>query len=542
MSALFPALRRQIVWNRLLAVVEEQARTLMKVAFSPTVREAGDLSAGLFDARGRMIAQAVTGTPGHVNSMAIAAKHFLAAHPADTMSSGDHFITNDPWIASGHLHDITVFSPVFRDGRPIAFFACTCHQVDIGGRGMGPDGRSIYEEGLYLPILPLSRGGIVNRELMAVIRANVRTPEAVEGDILAYVTANDVSGRRLNAVLDEFELENIDSISDQIIEVSDAGMRAAIAALPDGTYRNTMRLDGYDAPVDLVAALTIRGDEITIDFDGSSPASSYGINLVLNYTRAYASYGVRAAIAPEIPNNEGSLASIGVQAPVGCILNVERPAPVCARHIIGQFLPELVLGCLADVLPDLVPAQGSSCNWGLQLRGRADNRPFDILFFNAGGSGARPSRDGLSATAFPSGIRSIPVEICETAAPIVIRRKELRPDSGGAGRWRGGLGQHVEVTTIDGSEFQLFAVFDRVANAARGSKGGEDGVPGRVTTFSGQQLRSKGLQTIPEGDGVCIDLPGGGGFGAPADRDAELIGDDRTEGYITPACRNAEAS
>ncbi len=425
-----PALRRQIVWSRLIACVEEQARTLMKVAFSPTVREAGDLSAGLFDRLGRMIAQAVTGTPGHVNAMAIAARHFLAEYPAATMCPGDHYITNDPWLVSGHLHDVTVLTPVFRGDRLIAFFACTCHQVDIGGLGMGPDGRSIFEEGMQIPVLPLARSGEINRELMRIIRANVRTPTEVEGDILAYVTANDVSARRLNAVLDEFSLTDIDELADHIIAISEAGMRAAITALPDGTWCNTVRLDGYDAPVDLVAALTIAGDTIVIDLDGSSPASPYGINLVLNYTTAYASYGVRAAIAPDVPNNAGSLAPIAVRAPVGCILNVERPAPVSARHIIGQFLPELVLGCLGEVLPDLIPANGAACNWGLQIRGHAAGRDFHALFFNAGGAGARPSGDGLSATTFPSGIRSIPVEICETVAPVLFHRREMLPDTG----------------------------------------------------------------------------------------------------------------
>jgi 5-oxoprolinase (ATP-hydrolysing)/N-methylhydantoinase A len=352
---------------------------------------------------------------------------------------------------------------------------------------------------------------------MAIIRANVRAPDAVEGDILAYVTANETSAARLNALLDEFALPDLDATADDIIATSEAGMRAAIAALPDGIWHNEMRVDGYDRPVDLRAALTIAGDAITVDFAGTDAASPHGINLVLNYTRAYASYGVRAAIAPDVPNNHGSLAPVTVTAPEGSILNVLRPAPVCARHIIGQFLPELVLGCLADVLPDLVPAEGAGSNWGLQLRGRAEGRPFDILFFNAGGAGARPSRDGLSATAFPSGIRSIPVEICETVAPILIREKQLRPGSGGVGRHRGGDGQCVEVTTLDGSPFDLFAVFDRIDNPARGRAGGADGAPGRVTTSRGLNLRGKGRQTIAPGDGVRIELPGGGGFGEPHD-------------------------
>jgi 5-oxoprolinase (ATP-hydrolysing)/N-methylhydantoinase A len=525
-------LARQILWSRLISVVEEQAKTLMRTAFSATVREAGDLSAALFDRRGRMVAQARTGTPGHVNCTAVAAGHFLAAFPADGMAPGDHFITNDPWLVSGHLHDITVFSPVFRAGALVGFFGCTCHQVDIGGRGMGPDARSVFEEGLYLPILPLARGGVVDPYLLRLIRANVRTPDEVEGDILSYVTANEFSGARLNRMLDEFGLDDIEALADQIIATSEAAMRAAIAKLPHGTWCNAMRIDGYDAPVDLVATLRIDDDGVLVDLAGTSAASTRGINLVMNYTSAYVSYGIRAAIGSEIPNNAGSLAPIRITAPEGCILNVQPPAPVSARHIIGQFLPELVLGCLADVLPDLIPAEGAACNWGLQLRGTGE-RPFNILFFNAGGAGARPSRDGLSATAFPSGIRSIPVEICETVAPIVIHCKELLPGSGGAGRWRGGLAQRVEVGTRDGHAFELFAVFDRVQHPARGRAGGQDGAAGRVELDSGETLRPKGQQIIPAGHRLRVDLPGGGGYGPAEDRPAALIARDLEQGYVT---------
>ncbi len=525
-------LARQIMWNRLIAVVEEQAKTLMKTAFSATVREAGDLSAAVFDRRGRMMAQARTGTPGHVNCTAIAAKHFLAAFPPESMAARDHYITNDPWLVSGHLHDITVFSPVFRKGHFIGSFACTCHQVDIGGIGMGPDARSVHEEGLYLPIMPLARGGVVDPHLMRLIRANVRTPDEVEGDILSYVTANEFSAGRLNQLLDEFDIDDVEELADDIIQTSEAGMQAAIARLPHGRWQNHMRIDGYDKPVDLVATLTTGADGLVVDLTGTSDASPHGINLVMNYTQAYVSYGVRAAIGPHIPNNEGSLAPIRVTAPEGCILNAQRPAPVAARHIIGQFLPELVLGCCAELLPELIPAEGAACNWGLQLRGTGA-RPFNILFFNAGGAGARPSRDGLSATAFPSGIRSISVEICEQVAPIVIHRKELRPDSGGDGRWRGGLGQRVEAGSRDGSAFELFAVFDRVLHPARGRAGGGDGAAGRVELDTGESLRPKGQQMIPAGRHVRLDLPGGGGFGPPAQRPAADVAHDLKQGYVT---------
>jgi len=527
-------IRAQVLWSRLIAVVEEQARTLMRTAFSPTVREAGDLSAGLFDLQGRLVAQAVTGTPGHVNSMAACARHFLDKHPAHTMVEGDHFITNDPWLTSGHLHDVTVLSPAFQNGRVVGFFACTCHQVDIGGLGQGPDGRSVYEEGLYLPILKLARAGRLNEDVLDIVRANVRQPEPVVGDILSYITANEVSSRRLAATLDEFGEAGLERIGGFILDRSAAGMRAAIEALPQGRWESHTRLDGYDEAVDIHCQVEMDGERIQVTFDGTSRASTKGINLVLNYTRAYAAFGIRAAVAPNVPNNAGSLSLVEVDAPLGSILNVEHPAPVCARHIIGQFLPEIALGALAGALPGRIPAEGAACNWGLQLRGGSGGRPFEILFFNAGGSGARPMSDGLSATAFPSGIRAIPVEICETAAPLVIWRKELLPDSGGAGRYRGGLGQRVEVSARDGSAFQVFGIFDRVRNPARGREGGADGAPGWVGTVSGTPMRSMGLQTVPAGEVLRIDVPGGAGYGDPAERDSAAVRRDVELGYVSP--------
>ena len=537
-------IRTQIIWSRLIAVVEEQARTLMRTAFSPTVREAGDLSAGLFDLQGRLVAQAVTGTPGHVNSMAACAGHFLAKYPVEVMRQGDHYITNDPWFTSGHLHDVTVLSPAFHKGKAVGFFACTCHQVDIGGLGQGPDGRSVYEEGLYIPVLRLAREGRINEDLLDIVRANVRQPDPVVGDILSYVTANEVSTKRLSAMLQEFSEEGLDRIAGIVFERSRDAMRAAIAKLPRGTFHNEMQLDGYDRPVDIRCAITIDPDRIRVSFDGTSPASSYGINLVLNYSRAYAAFGVRAAVAPGVPNNAGSLSLVEVDAPEGSILNVKHPAPVCARHIIGQFLPEVVLGALAAALPGHIPAEGAACNWGLQLRGGpavsvAAGRPdlatdaFEILFFNAGGSGARATRDGLSATGFPSGIRAIPAEICETAAPIVIWKKELLPDSGGAGRQRGGLGQRVEVGTVNGAPFQVFGIFDRVKHPARGRDGGDNGAPGWVGLRSGTVLRSMGLQSVPAGEILRIDVPGGAGLGDPGERSADSIAEDLRLGFVT---------
>ncbi|QGZ66860.1 hydantoinase B/oxoprolinase family protein [Paraburkholderia acidisoli] len=546
------SIRLQVIWNRLIAVVEEQARLLMRTAFSPTVREAGDLSAGVFDARARLVAQAVTGTPGHVNSMAAAVGHFLDVYPLATMRPGDHFITNDPWLASGHLHDVTVVSPVFRGERVIAFFACTCHQVDIGGIGQGPDGRSVFEEGLCIPRLPLARAGVINADLIEIIRANVRTPDEVEGDILSYVGANEASGARLVAMLDEFGEDDMARVSDAIIERSRAAMQQAIARLPEGRYPYAMRIDGFDTPVDLMATLEVSGGRVKVDFDGTSPASHRGINVVLNYTRAYAAFGVRAAVAPEVPNNAGSLEPLDISAPEGCILNVQRPWPVCARHIIGQFLPDVVFGALSGVLPERVPAEGASCVWGAQLRGgpaawmaagetlpeagaASQPRAFETLFFNSGGSGARSGDDGMSGTAFPSGVRAIACEIVESLYPVVIWKKELRPDSGGPGRWRGGLGQRLEIASLDGAPFQFFGMYDRIVHAARGREGGGAGAPGAVSLDDGTRLRAMGLQTVPRGRRLCLDLPGGAGMGPANERDSDQLALDVRLGYVSRA-------
>jgi N-methylhydantoinase B len=538
MNEALSALRMQVMWTRLISVVEEQAQTLMRTAFSTTVRDAGDLSAAVFDAKGRLIAEAVTGTPGHVNSMAEGIRHFLARFPIETMAAGDHFITNDPWLTSGHLHDITVVSPVFHQGRMVAIMGCCCHQLDIGGLGQGPDGRSIYEEGLQIPLMKLAAGGIVNEDLMAFVRANVRTPLQVEGDILSYIASNSAGARRLCAMLAEFGLADIDALADAIIAQSLAATRAQIAALPKGTWRAEMAIDGYDSPITLRASVTIGADAVTVDYDGTDPVVPHGINVVLNYCRAYTMFALRCLISPEVPNNSGALEPFVVNAPPGCILNAERPWPVAARHVIGQMLPDLVFGCLNQALPDRVPAEGSSCLWSVQLRGavaRGNGLPqsFDTVFFNSGGSGARPRQDGLSATAFPSGVRAMPVEVTEAGAPIVIWRKELRPDSGGPGHRRGGLGQIVEVGARGDETFEVLAMYERVRTPASGRDGGHDGAAGVVRLTSGGAMRAKGLQRIPQGDRLVLELPGGGGLGDPLTRPAARIAEDVAEGLVT---------
>src|SRR5712671_6966501 len=544
-NAALSQIHAQIMWSRLIAVVEEQAQTLVRTAFSTSVREAGDLSAGVFDAGGRMLAQAVTGTPGHVNSMANAVKHFLAAYPLDKMAPDDHYITNDPWLTCGHLHDFTVVSPTFLDGKAVGLFAATVHVVDIGGLGMGPDGRQVFEEGLAVPIMPLAKGGKMNEDLLAILRANVREPLQVEGDIYALAACNDKGSRRLVEMMREFEINHLETLGNTIIESSRAATIEAIRKLPKGTYRNSLRMDGYDKPLLLNAALTIGDEGIHVDYAGTSPASAYGINVVYNYCLAYTAFGVKCVVAPEVPNNAGSLAPITVSAPEGCVLNVQRPWAVAARHTVGHMLPDVVFGCLHQVMPGGVPAEGASSLWNPQIYGGADVldefgagehgdvAPFSTVIFHCGGTGARPGKDGLDVTAFPSGVRTIPVEATESIAPVMFRRREFREGSGGAGRYRGGLGQVIELGGADGMPVALLCNFERINNPARGRDGGGLGAPGRVGLVSGKPIRSKGRQTVTGGDFIRLELPGGGGFGDPATHDADQVASDVADGIIS---------
>lgn len=535
------AVTRQVMWNRLISIVEEQAQALVRTAFSTSVREAGDLSAGVYDRDGQMLAQAVTGTPGHVNAMADAVAHFIRRIGSDTMADGDVYLTNDPWEGTGHLHDITVVTPTFHRGVRVGFFACTAHVVDIGGRGFGADAESVYEEGLYLPIMRFADRGTVDETLIRIIRGNVREPDQLVGDIFALASCNEIGQRRLGDMLDEFALENLADIADFIFTNSRAATLERINALPRGSANGSMTIDGYSTPIDLKVRLEILEDRMRCDFTGSSGIDPKGINVPLVYTKAYACFALKCAIAPEIPNNAASLAPFEVSAPAGSILNAKHPAPVALRHVIGHMVPDTVYAALDQLLPDTVPAEGAGtlCNFQVSLRPRTDEpAPPDairseVLTFNSGGSGARPASDGLNATAFPSGVMTMPVEATEHTGPVIIWRKELRPDSGGAGRHRGGLGQFMEVGATAGHEFHISAMLDRVDHPARGRQGGGSGAPTTIARDDGTAMRGKGRQFVAHGRRVEMAFPGGAGYGAVADRDPVLVRRDLADGYVS---------
>ncbi len=522
----------EVLWSRLINIVNEQAAALMRTAFSSIIRDAGDLSAGVFDPLGRMLAQADTGTPGHINAMATSMGHFLRAYPPSTLAEGDVLITNNPWQVSGQLHDLTIVTPAFHQGKLAGFFASTCHAVDIGGRGLGAEGRSIFEEGLHIPICKLIDRGEPNRTLLLLIGGNVREPDVVEGDIYAQVAGNQVGVRRLVECMDEFRLDSIIPLGDEILDRSEAAMRQAIARIPAGSYEGDAWTDGYDQPIYIKATVRVAADGISVDFTGTSPQSPYGINVVLNYAAAYCTYALKCLVSPDIPNNAGAFRPLRVTAPEGCILNARWPAPVAGRHVLGHFVPGAVFKALQGVIPSM--ADGAANIWTINTGGlRADGRPWATVAPTAGGTGARALADGLSATAFPSGLHGVPVEIMETTAPLVVYEKELRPDSGGAGRWRGGLGYRMVLGCRSGEPWQVSILCDRTRYPAEGFAGAGPGALAEVIYSTGPVASPKATMMLPPDATVTIGMPGGGGYGDPRERPRELVANDVRQGYVT---------
>ncbi|MEM8979774.1 MAG: hydantoinase B/oxoprolinase family protein [Pseudomonadota bacterium] len=531
----------QVMWNRLISVVEEQAQALVRTAFSTSVREAGDLSAGVYDLEGQMLAQAVTGTPGHVNAMADAVAHFIRRIGRENIHEGDVYITNDPWEGTGHLHDITMVTPSFYGGKHVGFFACTAHIVDIGGRGFGADAHSVYEEGLYIPIMKFADRGTVDETLTRIIRGNVREPDQLIGDIYALTTCNEIGHRRLCQMMEEFALSDLSGIAEFILSNSRRATLERIAALPQKSASGEMTVDGFERPITLKVKVSVERDRILTDFEGTSGLDKKGINCPLVYAKAYACYALKVAIAPEIPNNAASLAPFEITAPENSIVHALHPAPVALRHIVGHFVPDAVYDAFDKIVPGLVPAEGAGClcNFQVSLRPRTDApapstaRRSEVLTFNSGGSGARPEHDGLNATAFPSGVMTMPIEATEHAGPVIIWRKELRPDSGGAGKQRGGLGQYMEVGAQEGHEFDIQAMFDRVGHPARGRRGGGAGAPTTIAQDDGSAMNGKGKQFVAHGRKVVMAFPGGAGYGDPAERSVEAVKRDLARGYIS---------
>ena len=507
----------EIIWGNLISVVNEQAKALKRTAFSPIVREAGDLATAIFDADARMVAQAITGTPGHINSLGAAAKQLIDKISQDAIFEGDVLITNDPWMSAGHFFDITILTPIFRKAKLIGYCGSTIHHTDIGGYGVGAGARDIHEEGLWIPVLKYYERGQLNSTLHAIIGRNVRTPKAIFGDLAAQVSSGLMGGERLNAMCDRYNINDIQELSEEIITRSEQATRKAIMELQPGSYVGETSFDvpGGDV-IKLRATVTVDSREggINIDFTGSSPPSQHGINVVMAYTHAYSTFAVSSIINPDLPNNAGSLAPITVTAPDECIINAKYPVPVNARHVVGMYVPFPILTALSKIVPERVLAEGSGAVWTIQIQGKdQDGQAFTSSMFNySGGMGARATKNGLSATCYPTGVSAVSIEVLEASIPIQFTCKELLRGSGGEGLYRGGDGQRIGFRMRTENPWLLNAIPSRLKISAQGLAGGQPGEPGTFLINGTPNLEAKKKEMLPK-DQVVMETPGGGGFG-----------------------------
>lgn len=507
----------ELMWSNLRSVVTEQARAMQRTAFSPVVREAGDLAYGLFDARARMIVQADTGTPGHINCLASCGT-LLAEKFAGDLVPGDVLITNDPWIGAGHNFDITVFAPIFRNGRILGYVGSTNHHTDIGGTGQGANAHDVHEEGLWIPPLKLYEGGKPNKVLFEMIRSNVRLPALIAGDLAAQVATCGSGGTALNELCDRYGLANIEVLSDAILDYSERAMRDSVRRCPAGSWEGRVE---FDIPggeiVTLCAKVTFdtEAGEVLIDFAGSSGQSPKGVNVVLNYTRAYSTFAIRSILNPELPNNLGSITPIKVTAPEGTIVNCRYPAPVAGRHIVGMYVPMPIMNALHHVLPDRVIAPGPGAPFSMQVFGRQDSGENFVTSLTGltGGMGARATKPGLAVTFYPAGLGTIPVEVIEAECPVVFDRKEIRRGSGGAGNSRGGDGQIVQFHLETDTPWLLSAAPSSLNCPPQGIAGGGPGQAG-IFRINDKAILAQGKMRMNPADVVYLETPGGGGFGA----------------------------
>jgi N-methylhydantoinase B len=541
MGQIFDPVTLEILWRRLISIVDEADTTVSRTAFSSLLRDAHDYTCMFTDRRGRELAQGTFATPGQSGAMALGVKALVNKIPRDTYKPGDVFITNDPWALAGHLNDVCVMSPIFHGDEIVAFTACVFHHSDIGGR-VSSDNHDVYEDGLFIPLVKLEDGGVANQAVIDMIRWNVRTPDEVIGDIRSQIAANHVCALKVRRMLEEYELKDLDDLADEIIGRTEKSMRRGIAAVPDGVYRAQGIVEQPEGKEDVVIklAVEVKGDGITVDFQGSSPQVDWGGNVVFNFTYAYVHMAMKSIFDPDIPNNDGCAAPISMKAPEGSVVNCRFPAAVAARMQIGHFVTEIIYRAMAEALPDRVIAGsgGTPATMNVFYGRRRDDTPWHSVIIRGGGMGASSSNDGYYDYIFPANGANTPVEIFESDTPLIIEKRELLPDSGGPGRMKGGLGRRVVFRVPDDQygpkpPVNLGIQSGRYRYPPEGLFGGKPGAGARFLV-NGRDGNPFGLTRLNTGDVVVMDAAGGGGYGNPLEREPERVQKDVLNGYVTP--------
>ena len=541
MGQTFDPVTLEILWRRLISIVDEADTTVSRTAFSSLLRDAHDYTCMFTDRKGRELAQGTFATPGQSGAMALGIKALVNKIPHDTYKPGDVFITNDPWALAGHLNDVCVMSPIFYKDRIVAFTACVFHHSDIGGR-VSSDNHDVYEDGLFIPLVKLEDGGVPNQAVIDMIRWNVRTPDEVTGDIRSQIAANHVCAQKIRQMLEEYELENLDDLADEIIGRTEKSMRGAIAKVPDGVYRAEGIVEQMAGKDDVVIklAVEVKGDDIIVDLDGSSPQVDWGGNVVYNFTYAYVHMAMKSMFDPYIPNNDGCAVPITMRAPEGSVVNCKFPAAVAARMQIGHFITEIIYRAMAEALPDRVIAAsgGTPATMNVFYGRRNDNTPWHAVIIRGGGMGASSRNDGYYDYIFPANGANTPVEIFESDTPLIVEKRELLPDSGGPGRMKGGLGRTVVFRIPDDAyapqpPVNLGIQSGRFRYPPEGLFGGKHGAKARFLV-NGKDGYPYGLTRLNPGDVVVMEAAGGGGYGDPMDREPGLVIEDVLNGYVTP--------
>jgi N-methylhydantoinase B len=533
-TARFDAVTLEVIWTRLVSVVDEAAAALVRSSFSTLVRESYDFSCIITDKHGRCLGQATDSIPSFIGTLPKTVRHFLDHFPVESLRPGDVLITNDPWMGTGHLPDLTVAKPLFRDGKLVGFAASTTHSPDMGGRTGTADIRDVFEEGFQVPMLKLMDAGKVDQTFITLLRKNVRVPDQVVGDLWAQVSALELMERRLFSLMSDYALDELEGLADEILDRSEAAMREAIRKFPDGTYRYELQTDGVIEPVTIHIAIKVDGDHIEVNYDGTSPQVDRAINVALCYTYAQTVYGLKCILAPDMLNNDGALRPFDVQAPEGSILNHTYPASGQTRTLVGHFLPFAVFGALSAAVPERVAAGPGSPLWSLQASGVNDKgETYVNKFFFNGGTGGTAQRDGYNVLSWPSNISCVPVEMMEQQSNFHVLHKRLREGSAGLGAHRGGLGQETLLEYRSDRPVVVGFHAERTLIAPPGINGGDDGKTG-VLEINGQSLtpsQQKVQHVIRSGDRIHMKTPGGGGFGPKIERSADLIERDRQGHY-----------
>jgi N-methylhydantoinase B len=520
----------------MIGIADEAAFAVLRTSFSHVVREANDYACGLVSAGGLGICENSQAIPGFAGSMARTLRRFLQVYPPQAWAEGDLVVTNDPWDGTGHLPDFTTAAPVFHRGRLVAFATSIAHVSDISGLAWSADGRDVFEEGLRVPITRLYRRGKINRVLAELLEANLRLPEDVWGDLEALRIANRVCARRLVELMEEERLSSLEPFVAAIQARADSVMRQAIRAMPDGTYRGEVEIDGIDTPLTIRTTVTVARDDLTVDYTGTSGQVGRAINCPYVSSFAHTAYAIKMALDPLTPRTEGSYRAIRMLAPEGTLVNPRFPAAVAARQVIVQYVNAPIWTALSQAIPDRVIAQSGAPNVQIVYSGQtAEGKRFTVVPFPAPGVGARPTKDGLSATGYPSNAGSPPVEVMESSAPVVFWEKALVADTGGAGRFRGGLGQRVRVEARSPFPTQLAVMADRIQHAAQGFLGGEPGSCAFIRRPDGRVVPSKGTYVLEPGGILEFQTAGGGGYGPPRERDRARVLDDVRSGYVSAA-------